>query len=144
MTRSGTLVTITALFALTLAGCVPITMPGLRTIDGQSWSARFEVEVRPGGVAAIRLPVNLTLTFTQRLQDITAEATLQYDTGIFVLQSPGLVDLKGRLGFDDRLDLRSDSGVLAFEGTFLGEQLVGTVSIAGVVPVGSVVFTRGR
>lgn len=143
MTRSRTLLLVAALFLVTLAACVP-TIPGLRNLDGQTWSARFEVEVRPGNLATIRLPVDLALTFGQYLQDVTATATLQYDTGIFRLQTGGLVDLQGRIGFDDRLDLQSDTNVLTFQGGFVGDSLVGTVSIAGVVPVGNVTFTRVR
>lgn len=144
MNRIRKLLSIAALFALVLAACVPITMPGLRNIEGQTWSARFEVEVRPGNVATIRLPVDLALTFSQRLQDVTAQATLQYDTGIFLLQTGSLVDMQGRLGFDDHLNLQSSSNALTFEGNFLGDTLVGTVAIAGVVPVGNVTFTRVR
>jgi len=144
MPRRSRLILAAAVFALTLASCVPIGIPGLRFIDGQTWSARFEVEVRPGNVTTIRLPVDLALTFSQRLQDITAQATLQYNTGIFRLQSPNLVDLNGRLGVDGHLSLRSNSNALNFDGTFIGDQLVGTVSIAGVVPVGNVTFTRTR
>lgn len=145
MTRSRTLPLIAAaLFALTLSACVPITLPGLRNLEGQTWSARFEVEVRPANLATIRLPVDLALTFGQYLQDVTATATLQYDTGIFLLQTGSLVNMQGRIGFDDRLDLHSDSNALAFQGGFVGDRLVGTVAIAGLVPVGNVTFTRAR
>lgn len=144
MTRSRTPLVAAALFVVTLAACVPISIPGLRNLEGQTWSARFEVEVRPGNVAAIRLPVDLALTFSQYLQDVTAKATLQYDTGIFLLQTGGLVDMQGRIGFDDRLDLQSNSNALTFQGGFVGDRLVGTVAIAGVVPVGNVTLTRVR
>lgn len=144
MNRSRTPLLVAALFALVLAACVPITLPGLRNLHGQTWSARFEVEVRPGNLASIRLPVDLTLTFSQSLQDVNAQAKLEYDTGIFVLQTGGLVEMQGRLGLDDHLELRSGSGGLTFTGNFLGDRLVGTVAIAGVVPVGDVTFTRLR
>ena len=144
MTRTRKLLLVAALFALTLAACVPITVPGLRNVHGQTWAARFEVEVRPGNLASIRLPVDLALTFSQQLQDVRAEGTLQYDTGVFRLQTGSLVDLQGRLGFDDHLNLQSSSGAFTFEGNFIGDRLVGTVAIAGVVPVGNVTFTRVR
>lgn len=142
MNRSRILILTGVLLAMTLAACIP-AVPFLRNIDGQTWSARFQVDVQVAGTT-IRLPVDLALTFSQRLQDVTAKATLQYDTGIFRLQTGGLVDLTGRIGLDDHLELRSGSNVLAFDGSFAGERLVGTVSIAGVVPVGNVTFTRTR
>lgn len=142
MNRSRTLILTGVLLVATLAACIP-AVPFLRNIDGQTWSARFQVEVQVAG-AAIRLPVDLALTFSQRLQDVTAKATLQYDTGIFRLQTGSIVDLTGRIGLDDHLELRSGSNVLAFDGSFAGERLVGTVSIAGVVPVANVAFTRTR
>lgn len=142
MNRSRTLILTGVLLVMTLAACIP-AVPFLRNVDGQTWSARFQVDVQVAGTT-IRLPVDLALTFSQRLQDVTAKATLQYDTGIFRLQTGGLVDLTGRIGPDDHLELRSGSNVLAFDGSFAGERLVGTVSIAGVVPVGNVTFTRTR
>ncbi len=142
MNRSRTLILTGVLLVATLAACIP-AVPFLRNIDGQTWSARFQVEVQVAG-ATIRLPVDLALTFSQRLQDVTAGATLQYDTGIFRLQTGSIVDLTGRIGLDDHLELRSGSNVLAFDGSFAGERLVGTVSIAGVVPVANVTFTRTR
>jgi|SRR5690606_31755129 len=144
MTRSRKLIVISAVFAFTLAACIPISIPGLRNVHGQTWAARFEVEVRPGNVTSIRLPVDLALTFSQSLNDVTAEATLEYDTGLFSLQTGGLVNLHGRLGLDDHLNLQSGSNALTFEGNFVGDRLVGTVAIAGVVPVGNVTFTRVR
>lgn len=138
------LILITAVVAMTLAACVPGAVPGLRFIDGQTWSARFDVEVRPAGLATIRLPVDLALTFSQQLNQVTANATLQYDAGIFRLQSPSIIELNGRLGLDDHLNLESSSNVLTFEGNFVGDKLVGTVAIAGVVPVSNVTFTRAR
>ena len=50
----------------------------------------------------------------------------------------------GRLGFDDRIDLESRSGLLSFEGRFVGNRWVGIVAIAGVAPVADVAFTRLR
>lgn len=143
MNRQRSTILAAALLALTLAACIPI-VPQLRNIHGQTWSARFEVEIRPGGVAVIRLPVNIVLTFSQRLHEVSARATLEYDAGIFRLQTGSLVELDGRLGLDDHLELRSSSNALAFDGDFRGNRLVGTVSLAGLVPVGDVSFTRTR
>jgi hypothetical protein len=75
---------------------------------------------------------------------VAADATLEYDAGLFRLNTSGLVELTGRLGLDDHLDLESTSGALTFDGRFVGDRLIGTVAIAGVVPVGDVVFTRVR
>ena len=138
------LTALAATLTLALVACLPVAVPGLRNINGQTWSARFEVEVRPAGLATVRLPVNLALTFNQRLDQVTAKATLQYDAGIFRLESPGIVDLEGRLGLDDHLSLRSGSKALTFDGTFVGDRLVGTVAIAGVVPVSDVTFALQR
>ena len=128
---------------LVLAACIPVSVPGLRNIDGQTWAASFEVEVQ-AGITNIRLPVDLALTFEQRLHDIDAQATLEYDAGIFRLQTGRLVQLEGRLGLDDHLELRSGTNALTFDGRFVGNQLRGRVAIAGVVPVGDVTFTRVR
>ena len=132
-----------AVLLVTLAACIPTSVPGLRHIDGQTWSATFDVEVQ-GSAGLIRFPVQLSLTFQQQLQDITADARLDYDAGIFRLQTGTLVVLDGRLGFDDGLSLQSPSGTLSFDGRFIGDRLVGTVAIAGVVPVADVVFLRTR
>lgn len=137
------LVLLVALLALGLAACVPGAGPGIRIIDGQTWSARFDVNVNAAG-ANIKLPVDLALTFSQRINQVSAKATLEYNAGIFRLQTPGIIDLDGRLGIDDHLSLESGSGALTFDGSFVGERLVGTVSIAGVVPVSNVTFTRSR
>ncbi len=144
MTRSRKLTLAALALVLVLGACVPLNVPGLRNLHNQTWAARFDVEVRPAGLATIRLPVDLALTFSQSFQDVTARATLQYDTGIFRLETGGIVDLSGRIGFDDALDLNSSSNVLRFGGRFVGDRLVGTVSIAGLVPVADVVFTRTR
>lgn len=138
--RTGRLIALTVTLALALAACLPITVPGLRNINGQTWSARFEVEVN----SLIKLPVNLALTFSQSLDQVTANATLQYDAGIFRLESPSIVDLDGRISLDDHLSIKSGSGALTFDGTFVGDKLVGTVAIAGVVPVSDVTFSRAR
>lgn len=130
------------LLAITIAGCIPVSVPGLRNIDGQTWAARFEVEVRPGDAVSIRMPVNIALTFSQELQNVKAQASVQYDAGLFRLQTPSLVDLQGRLGFDDHLSLQSSSNLLGFDGRFVGGQLRGTVSLAGLVPVSDVTFVR--
>ncbi|MBX3144948.1 MAG: hypothetical protein KF813_14410 [Trueperaceae bacterium] len=144
MTRSRKLTLAALALVLVLGACVPLNVPGLRNLHNQTWAARFEVEVRPAGLATIRLPVDLALTFSQNFQDVTARATLQYDTGIFRLETGGIVDLSGRIGFDDRLDLSSSSNALQFDGRFVGDRLIGTVSIGGLVPVADVVFTRTR
>lgn len=142
MNRRRLPILIVALLAFTFTACVPV-VPGLRVIDGQTWSARFDVEVQAGGTT-LNLPVLVSMTFTQRLTNVTAEATIEYDAGIFRLQTGSLVQLDGRIGYDDGLSLDSPSGALSFDGHFSGERLVGTVAIAGVVPVGDVVFTRTR
>src|SRR5690625_200900 len=103
MNRSRLLLIASLLGLLTLAACIPVSVPGLRHIDGQTWSARFDVEVQ-AGITNIRLPVDLAITFRQRLHDIDATATLEYDAGIFRLQTGRLVELDGRLGLDDHLD----------------------------------------
>lgn len=144
MKRTRSLLVAIALVVVTLTACVPGTTPAIRIIDGQTWAARFQVEVRPGNVASISLPVDLALTFKQYLNQVSAQASLQYDAGIFRLQSPSLVSVEGRLGLDDHLSLQSSSNALSFDGYFVGNQLVGTVSIAGVVPVTNVTFTRSR
>ena len=128
---------------LALAACIPIGVPGLRNIHGQTWSSRFEVDVQVANTT-IRLPVEVELTFNQNLRDVTADATIEHDVGIFRLQTGRLVQLNGRIGLDDRLDLDSPNNVLSFEGRFAGDRLVGTIAIAGVVPVGDVTFTRIR
>jgi len=137
------LVTTAALLLVALSACIPVSVPGLRYIDGQTWSARFNVDVQAGG-SAIRLPVQVSMTFRQQLTDVTADATLEYDAGIFRLQTGGLVQMSGNLGFDDSLQLDSPSGALSFDGRFVGDRLVGTVAIAGVLPVADVTFQRTR
>lgn len=141
--RSRSLALVAALVTVVLSACVPV-IPGLRNIDGQTWAARFDVEVSPAGIGTFRLPVDLALSFTQRLQDLNATATLEYDVGLFRLETGRLVDLQGRIGFDDSVSLQGSQNVLRFEGGFVGDTLVGTVSIAGLVPVGNVAFTRVR
>lgn len=141
--RSRRLFAVAMLALLTLAACIPISVPGLRNIHGQTWSARFDVDVQVAGTS-IRLPVEVALTFSQSLNDITADATIEYDAGIIRLQTGSLVQLNGRLGLDDGLNLDSSSGVLTFDGRFIGDRLVGRVAIAGVVPVGDATFTRVR
>lgn len=141
--RSQRLVLTAVLAVLTLAACIPIGIPGLRNLHGQTWAARFDVQANIAG-ATIRLPVDVALKFSQNLQNVDAEATIEYDAGILRLQTGRLVQLNGRIGLDDHLSLDSSSNVLAFDGSFVGDRLVGTVSIAGVVPVGQVTFTRIR
>ncbi len=143
MDRARPLTIAAALLVVTLSACIPVSVPGLRHIDGQTWSARFDVTVQAGG-GSFLLPVSLAMTFHQQLTDVTADATLEYDAGIFRLQTGSLVQLSGSLGFDDGLQLDSSSGALSFDGRFVGDSLVGTVAIAGVVPVADVTFTRTR
>ena len=132
------------LATLVLAACVPVSTPFLRNVDGQTWAARFDVAVGPVDAPVLRLPVDLALTFRQNWTNVSADASLQYDARLFRLQTGGLVELTGRLGLDDHLGLESASGGLTFDGSFVGDRLIGQVAIAGVVPVGDVVFTRVR
>ncbi len=88
--------------------------------------------------------MDLEIAFRQRFTDVTADASLSYNVALFRLQTGSLVALSGRLGIDDGLDLRSSSGALAFDGRFVDDRLIGTVSIAGVASVVDVVFTRVR
>ena len=138
-------ITATLLLAtIALASCVPFSTPFLRNVDGQTWAARFDVAVGPVDAPVLRLPVDLALTFRQNWTDVSADASLEYDALLFRLQTGGLVELTGRLGIDDHLGLESASGGLTFDGRFVGDRLIGTVAIAGVVPVGDVVFVRVR
>jgi hypothetical protein len=141
-TRHLTLLALLAL--LTLPACLPGSVAFLRNVDGQTWAARFDVAVGPAGGPAVRFPVDLTLTFRQTGADVTADASLEYSSPLLRLQTEGLIAVSGRLGFDDRLDLESRSGLLTFEGRFVRNRLIGTVAIAGVAPVGDVAFTRVR
>lgn len=143
MKRNPLFLTAATVLVVALAACIPVSVPGLRNIHGQIWSASFTVDVQAGG-SSLRLPVELSMRFSQQLYDVSAEATIEYDAGIFRLQTGGLVQLDGRLGLDDSLELDSQSGALTFDGRFVGDRLVGTVAIAGVVPVGNVTFTRSR
>lgn len=136
------LIALLALFAL--PACLPGTFALLRNLDGQAWAARFDVAVGPTGGPTVRFPVDLTLTFRQAGADVTADASLEYNSPLLRLQTDGLIALTGRMGFDDRLDLESRSGILTFDGRFVGNRLIGTVAIAGVAPVADVVFVRVR
>jgi hypothetical protein len=141
-TRHLTLLAVLALIAL--PACLPGSVAFLRNVDGQTWAARFDVAVGPAGGPAVRFPVDLTLTFRQTGADVAADASLEYSSPLLRLQTEGLIALSGRLGFDDRLDLESRSGLLTFEGRFVRNRLIGTVAIAGVAPVGDVEFVRVR
>lgn len=143
MNRSVKFSIVTLLVVLGLSACIPGTVPGLRNIHGQTWSARFQVEAQVAG-ATVRLPVLVSLTFKQRFQEVEADATIEYDAGIFRLSTGSLVELDGRLSFDDHLDLRSSGRTLTVSGYFVGDSFVGTVAIAGVLPVGDVAFSRTR
>lgn len=131
------------IIAAVLAACVPGQGPQLRMLHGQVWGSSFIVQVQPFGRTTLDLPVRLELAFSQRLTQVSADASLAYDLAIFRLNT-GELELSGRLGLDDSLDLSNSDGLLQFDGRFQGEQLRGTVSIAGLVPVGDVVFTRIR
>ena len=141
LARNSVLVLVTV---LTLAACVPSFGPFLRNVDGQTWAARFDVTIGATGGPTLRLPVDLELSFRQQFTDVTADASLAYNAALFRLQTGSFVTMSGRLGLDDGLDLESPNRALAFDGRFVGDRLVGTVSIAGVAPVGDVVFTRVR
>jgi len=144
-TRHLALLALIALLALlALPACLPGSFVLVRNLDGQTWAARFDVAVGPTGGPAIRFPVDLALTFRQTGTDVTADASLEYNSPLLRIQTDGLTGLTGRLGFDDRLDLESRTGLLTFEGRFVRNRLVGTVAIAGVAPVGDVVFERVR
>ena len=129
---------------LVLPACLPGSIAFLRNVDGQTWAARFDVAVGPTGGPTVRFPVDLTLNFRQTGADVTADASLEYNSPLLRLQTDGLIALTGRVGFDDRLDLESRSGLLTFEGRFVRNRLIGTVAIAGVAPVGDVEFVRVR
>jgi hypothetical protein len=144
MRRTPCLALLALAALLTLTACLPGTSTRLRNLDGQTWTARFDVAVGPAGGPAVRFPVDLKLTFRQTGADLTADASLEYTSPLLRLQTDGLIALTGRLGFDDRLDLESRSGLLTFEGRFVRHRLIGTVAIAGVAPVGDVAFTRVR
>ena len=126
--------------AVLLSACVPGTGPALRVVHNQTWSAHFEVETEALG-SFVRFPLTVDLTFTQRFNDVDANASLRYDSFI-QLKTGNLITLQGRLGLDDSLHLADGGGLLTFDGRFLGDHLVGTVAIAGLVPVGDVTFSR--
>ena len=142
--RSRPLALLALLAFLALPACLPGSIGFLRNVDGQAWAARFDVAVGPTGGPAVRFPVDLTLTFRQTGADVVADASLEYSSPLLRLQTEGLIALTGRLGFDDRLDLESRSGLLTFEGRFVRNRLIGTVAIAGVAPVTDVEFVRVR
>jgi hypothetical protein len=144
MRRPHRLAVLALLALLALPACLPGSLGFVRSVDGQTWAARFDVAVGPTGGPAIRFPVDLALTFRQSGADVAADASLEYNSPLLRLGTDGLIALAGRIGFDDRLDLESRSGLLTFEGRFVGNRLVGTVSIAGVAPVGDVGFARVR
>jgi|GEM_PF-1285525 len=129
--------------SLVLAACVPGSGPRLRSLHGQTWGSNFNLQVQLLGGSTVNLPVRLELAFEQRFTDISADASLAYDLSIFRLNF-GDTDLDGRLGLDDSLSLSNDSGLLQFDGRFIGDRLTGIVSIAGFVPVSEVTFTRVR
>jgi hypothetical protein len=144
MRRTRHLALLALIALLALPACLPGSIAFLRNVHGQTWAARFDVAVGPTGGPTIRFPVDLALTFRQNGADVSADASLEYDSPLLRLQTGGLIALTGRLGFDDRLDLESPSGLLTFEGRFVGNRLVGTVAIAGVAPVADVAFVRVR
>ncbi len=144
MRRNRHLALLVVFALLALPACLPGSVGLMRNVHGQTWAARFQVAVGPTGGPAVRFPVDLTLTFRQSGADVTADASLAYDSPLLRLQTDGLIALTGRVGFDDRLDLESRSGLLTFEGRFVRNRLIGTVALAGVAPVGDVEFVRVR
>jgi hypothetical protein len=144
MRRTRLLALLTLIALLALPACLPGSIALVRNVDGQTWAARFDVAVGPTGGPTIRIPVDLALTFRQTGTDVSADASLEYNSPLLRLQTDGLIALTGRLGFDDRLDLETRSGLLTFEGRFVRNRLVGTVAIAGLAPVGDVGFERVR
>jgi len=144
MRRPHPLALLGLLALLALPACLPGSIAFLRNVNGQTWAARFDVAVGPTAGPTIRFPVDLALTFRQTGADVSADASLEYNSPLLRLQTDGLIAMTGRLGFDDRLDLESRSGLLTFEGRFIRNRLVGTVAIAGVAPVGDVEFVRVR
>lgn len=141
--RAARLFGLAAVLALLLAACVPGQGPQLRILHGQTWGADFNVRVQPLGLAGFDMPVRLELDFSQRLNQIEADASVAYNFSIFRINT-GDLELSGRLGLDDSLSLSNADGLLQFDGRFVGNQLVGTVSLGGLVPVGDVRFNRVR
>ena len=141
--RAGRMIALASLLALLLAACVPGQGPQVRILHGQTWGADFNVRVQPFGLSGFDLPVRLELDFSQRLTQIDADASLAYNVSILRINA-GDLDLSGRLGLDDSLYLSNSDGLLQFDGRFIGDRLVGTVSVGGLVPVGDVVFSRVR
>lgn len=132
-----------AVLVLLLAACVPGHGPQLRNINNQTWGSNFHVTVEPLGVGRMSLPLRLELHFSQRFNQIEADASLAYDFAIFRINT-GDLNMSGRLGLDDSLTLSNSDGLLQLDGRFVGDQLIGTVSVGGLVPVGDVRFTRVR
>lgn len=141
--RAARMIALASLLALLLAACVPGQGPQVRILHGQTWGADFNVRVQPFGLSGFDLPVRLELDFSQRLTQIDADASLAYNVSILRINA-GDLDLSGRLGLDDSLYLSNSDGLLQFDGRFIGDRLVGTVSVGGLVPVGDVVFSRVR
>ena len=141
--RAARMIALASLLALLLAACVPGQGPQVRILHGQPWGADCNVRVQPFGLSGFDLPVRLELDFSQRLTQIDADASLAYNVSILRINA-GDLDLSGRLGLDDSLYLSNSDGLLQFDGRFIGDRLVGTVSVGGLVPVGDVVFSRVR
>ena len=141
--RAARMIALASLLALLLAACVPGQGPQVRILHGQTWGADFNVRVQPFGLSGFDLPVRLELDFSQRLTQIDADASLAYNVSILRINA-GDLDLSGRLGLDDSLYLSNSDGLLQFDGRFIGDRLVGTGSVGGLVPVGDVVFSRVR
>ena len=141
--KRARLLSLAAVLALLISACVPGAGPRLRVIHGQTWGADFNVEVTRSVRSGLVLPVTLELAFSQRLNDITADASLAYNTALFRINT-GDTTLTGHLGIDGSLTLSNPNRLLQFDGHFEGDVLRGTVSIGGFVPVGDVTFRRVR
>src|SRR5690625_3752297 len=141
--KRSRLVFAVAVLALLLSACLPGAGPRLRNIHGQTWGSNFNVQVVPSGSAGFRLPVTLELEFTRRFSDITADASLAYNSALFRINA-GDARLTCHLGIEGNLSLANPSKLLQFDGRFDGDILRGTVCIGGFVPVGDVEFRRIR
>src|SRR5699024_10208452 len=104
--KRARLLSLAAVLALLISACVPGAGPRLRVIHGQTWGADFNVEVTRSGRSGLVLPVTLELAFSQRLNDITADASLAYNTALFRINT-GDTTLTGHLGIDGSLNLNN-------------------------------------
>lgn len=140
--RRYSILIVVLIAAFLLSACVPGGGPLLRSVHNQTWSARFDVHTEALG-SAISFPLNLDVTFQQQLADVQADTSLSYDSFI-QLRTGSFVTLQGRIGLNDSLQMSDNAGLFSFDGYFYGDRLIGTVSIAGLIPVTDVTFTRTR